>query len=413
MLVDDGRQIRLKAPLDLEQLSTQLGRWFNARAMLFGDDPNRTLFDYEPPKTVAFQDYEGVVVLVGCRWIGTAMSGDAAEGRIVAKRAVVGARSLRYPMLSKMTTEFSGLNDWLGRQGLEWNVVRGSDGRAESLAVTTTGGSEVRLSRKMNLRASGTWRTRDATDGLTIEAPLELETSASRPRDWEEHYDLQRAVLELMEISAWRSLGIRAMSVSRTDDPERVMSGHSIGPKWCDVRSHERLFGDVPDAKRPEFLFRFPDIGSRGFDRWLRVRKEFARGVTQMHAALRQPGMYLEVQQVNAGSALEAIGYILAREAGKSKGGAASEPFTKRLERIRESIPEDVIQPDWVERSKAAFVAAKHVDADEPSHEDQLRALGENILAFRYWLGKRLGASDTALGHLINLDPVVQRFRLR
>lgn len=413
MLIDDGQQIRLKAPLDHGQISSQLGRWFNSRMMTFGDDPDRTRFDYNPPETVAFQDYEGVVVLVGCRWVGTALSGDAAEGRIVAKRAVVGARTLRYPMVNRMKCEISGLNDWAGMQGLERRVERGEDGRAESLSVVTSVDSEVILSRRLNLVASGTWRTQEATDGITIEAPLELETSASRPRDWDEHYDLQRAVLELMEISAWRAIGIRTMSVLRTDDPERVLSGAAVGPKWCGVRSYERPFGDRSEGKRSEFLFGFTDIGPRGISRWLRVRKEFARGITQMHASLRQPGMYLEVQQVNAGSALEAIGYVLARESGKSERGAANEKYTAKLERIRDSIPEDVIGPTWVERSKAAFMAAKHVDADAPPFDDQMRALGENILAFRYWLGKRLGASDKALKHLLSLDPVVRRFRLR
>jgi hypothetical protein len=122
--------------------------------------------------------------------------------------------------------------------------------------------------------------------------------------------------------------------------------------------------------------------------------------------------MFIEVQQANVGGALEAIGYILALEAGKSANGAARETYAHRLERLRQEIPERVLDRDWPERSRAAFMAAKHVDAPASPVDQQLHAIGENILAYRYWLARRLGATDSQLLRLISLDPVVRRYGL-
>ena len=57
-------------------------------------------------------------------------------------------------------------------------------------------------------------------------------------------------------------------------------------------------------------------------------------------------------------------------------------------------------------------MAAKHVDAPAPPLDEQVRAVGENILAYRYWLARRLGATDQQLLKLIAIDPVVRRYGL-
>ena len=410
MLMDDGKQITVHVPLlpgthDLHE------RWFHASFAEFGDDPDRTKYDYAAPETIAFVDRHGIVVLVGCSWSHAAWSGLGTEGVIIARRAILGARNYRYPVVNAMRTEISGLSDWLGLSGVDVQIDRDAKGRAQAISIASSSGERIGLSQKLNLSAEATWRERFVTDGSGIEAPAQIKTQVVRAKPWDDHADLHRALLGLVEISAWDRIGFRSMHVRRDDDPEETQAGNPIGQRWSLVRSYERDNQEAPLPPDPRrFLFRYSDVGAAGIREWLRVRRAFQRGVQQMHAMLHQPGMFLEVQQVNVGAALEAIGFVLALEAGKSDKSAAGESYVSRLQRLRNTIPERVLDKDWPERSRAAFMAAKHVDAPAPPVDQQVRAVGENILAYRYWLARRLGASDNRLLRLIALDPVVRRY---
>lgn len=411
-LLDDGASLIVRVPLDGFG-PDQLMRWFNAKAMIFGDDPERTLFDYDPPETVAFVDHRGVVVLTNCEWRGTSISSFGAQGSIRARRAVLGANNDGYPQISGMRTEIDGMNDWIGHRGLSWEVTLDGDSKPESISILTSKVAPVVLTRRLNFRAEGRWRTADATDGMTVQAPVTLTSEIARVRNWDEHLDLHRAVLELIEIACWSRIGFRTMSVARVDDPETVLSGDAVGPKWNQVQSHEQFFAKEGKSRPGKnFLFRWDDIGSRGFRRWLDLRATFDRGVRQFHAILDQPGMYLEVQNINVGSALEAIGFVLAQEAGKSARGAANESYARRLERLNAELPVGLLASDWMERSRSTFMAAKHVDAIAPPLEEQFQSLGESLLAFRAWLAVRLGASPDVIRRLAPADSVVRRFGL-
>jgi len=412
MLMDDGKQITLHVPMrpGVEDLHE---RWFHASFAEFADDPDRTKHDYAAPSTVAFVDSHGIVMLVGCSWSQSVWSGFGSEGVIKARRAVLGARDYRYPAINGMRSEISGLSDWLGLSSVDVQVDRDAEGRAQSISIASRSGEHIALARRLNLSVEATWRERFVTDGSGIEAPAQIKTQIARAQAWEDHADLHRALLGLVEIAAWDRIGFRSMHVRRDGDPEKTEAGSPIGQRWSLVRSYERDNQEAPLPPDPRrFLFRYPDVGAAGVREWLRVRKAFRRGVQQMHAMLHQPGMFLEVQQANAGAALEAIGYILALEAGKSPQSAANERYVSRLQRLRQVIPEAVLDRDWPERSRTAFMAAKHVDAPAPTLDQQLQAVGENILAYRYWLARRLGATDRQLLRRVSVDPVVRRYGL-
>lgn len=411
VLLDDGKRITLRVPL-LQGTDDLHERWFQASFARFADDPDRTKHDYAAPETVAFVDRHGVVMLLGCSWSLAAWSNYGSEGLITAKRALLGANEYRYPMINAMRTEIGGLADWFGLSGVDVNVHRDAGGRAQSITIASRPTESIRLSPRMNFAVDATWREQDVTDGRGIQAPVEVMTQVAIARPWDDHAELHRALLGLVEVSAWDRIGFRSMDVHRSDDPERALAGNVVGKKWNPVRSYERDHVEPPRGATRRFLFSYEDVGAKGVREWLRVRTTFQRGVQQMHALLHQPGMFIEVQQANIGAALEAIGYILALESGKSAKGAAGEKYVARLERLRKNIPERVLDRDWPERSRVAFMAAKHVDAQSPPVEEQVRAIGENILAYRYWLARRLGATDKQLLRLISIDPVVRRYGL-
>ncbi|MFZ0530126.1 MAG: hypothetical protein WAL91_06275, partial [Propionicimonas sp.] len=282
MLMDDGKQIALHVPLrpgadDLHE------RWFHASFAEFGDDPDRTKYDYAAPETIAFVDRHGIVMLVGCTWSFGASSGFGSEGVITARRDILGANEYRYPMINAMRTEISGLSDWLGLSGVDVEVERDADGRALSISIASRSSEHLALSPRLNLSAEATWRERFVTDGSGIEAPAQIKTQVTKARPWDDHADLHRAFLGLVEIAAWERIGFRSMHVRRDDDPEKAEAGNAIGPGWSLVRSYERDHQEASVPADPRrFLFRYADVGAAGVREWLSVRKAFQRGVQQM-----------------------------------------------------------------------------------------------------------------------------------
>lgn len=405
MLHDDGRRITIELPLSYDGGFNAHHSWFeNGFKAVRSSTLERP--DTPAPRTVIFVDHIGTVVLNDCRWGLASLATFGGAGQIVASHAIMNANHFGYPLLHGMRSEIRGLGDWVGHSGLSIEVTRSDLGEADSITISTTPPEPIALARTMNLKIVGSWRTVHATDGIGVEAPMQLISQVQRPRHWSEHQELHSALLELMELSSWTRIGFRRVEVTRLDDPERSVAGNPLFDRWCEVRSHARYFSDGDADAEPRFLFLLRDIGTSGFRRWLRLRGDFARGLQQLHAMLRQPGMYGEVQIINTGTALESIGYVLAREAGKSEASAARETYVQRLERMLEVIPEQVLGSDWITRSRASFISAKHIDAAQPANEDLARALRENILAIRYWLGKRLGASDPAMQPRLPFDRV-------
>jgi hypothetical protein len=103
---------------------------------------------------------------------------------------------------------------------------------------------------------------------------------------------------------------------------------------------------------------------------------------------------------MHIGVALEAATYQLAIESGVDQKKARNENYETGLAKPGcRQIPTTVLDPSWEQRSRDAFMAAKHSDAPQPPFDEQIRALDENILAFRYWLARRLGVPDETLSN--------------
>jgi len=414
MLTDTGSAVEVTVPLDNRDHG-QLSQWFHSSLKgghLASDGSKR---DNRPPSEAVFVSANGYVGLIGCRWQISKISFGGStldEGRIVARRAILGAKRLDYDKVTGMTSQVPGLADWLGIKRLEPEYSRDATGRLSEAQVRVAVADDLAISRKMNLRVQTRWRVDPVVDGVGVTAPAVIATSGSRPRSWDDHLGMHQAMRELLELLAWKRLGTLFMEVTRADDPVTVLTGDPVGDKWCEVVSHELHFEKIEPQSRQSYLCRYDDIGARGVRRWLRLRDQFERAVTQFHAVLYQPDAFLETRLMNVGAALEAAAYQLAIEDGVSQKKARNEDYRDRLARLRESIPLSVLKSTWEQRSRDAFMAAKHSDAVQPPIEEQFRALGENILALRYWIARRLGASHKNLAVGLGLDSVVRGFGL-
>jgi hypothetical protein len=415
MMVDEDDRLMIRIPLDYFKNDQQLFRWFHSEGVHFGDDPEKEKYDYDPPTELVFEDRYGTIALNDCLWrIGVIKLGAGlSEGHITVGRAIMGGSRMDYDSVSAIRTQIPGLTEWIGIKSIDQNLTTSEDGKLVEADVHLGAQKSIALSRSMGLSVTSTWESRNVRDGVIINAPTEIRTIVTRPRPWLDHLSMHDAIRELVELSAWKRLGVSKMYVMRRDDPSRVLSGKAIGDKWNEVLRHDRYFDGVSENQaRLSFLFAFDDVKESGVRKWIRLKRDYKRAVLQFHSILYQPGLFLEVEQMNVGSALEAIGYQLAVEDGAPQKILRHENYSDRLRRIGKYIPVTVLDSDWPERSRASFMASKHSDAVQPSIDEQWSALGENILAIRYWIARRIGVSHRALKRNLSLDPVVRRYGL-
>jgi hypothetical protein len=417
MLQDTGKQIVLTVPT--KGMGSHRGdpyyRWFMAGAH-FGDDPDRTKYSYKPPRVAMFEDNDGPVILVGCRAVGIRSNLGAGSGMIVPNFAVLGGRHLKYDKINGLRSELPGLAIWSGQRSVHAKPEPDAEGRVQKVEVSLSSPPQVRLARRMNLMLRPTWRTSypDNIGTFAAHDVVELETTSKRPRPWEDHLEGHIAMRDLLVVAAWRHFGFLRLTVNRTDDPERVLSGDARGPRWAAVATH-MLRKHEAWTQTPRFLFTFHDIGPVGVRRWLTMRSHFARAMQPLVGIADQKDAFWETRMVQSGLALEALGYQLEVDRGgdnRDTWGQLS--YMKALEVVLDDmsyVPLDD-PADWKQRSRDCYMGVKHADNRLPDSLVLANTLRENLLVLRVWLASRLGCSKAALEQRINLDPLANEYVL-
>jgi hypothetical protein len=415
MLQDTGDQIVLTVPTKGMFGGTEGfdGRWFMS-GFASRDDPDRTRYPYEPPRVLMFVDNEGPVVLVGCHAIGSRSSTKAGVGRIVASFAVIGARNLKYARINGMRSELPGLALWSGQRSVHTKPETDDAGRVQQVQVRLDSPSPTPLARTMNLSLRPTWRTSrpDNIGTFTAHDVVELETITKQPRGWTDHLDSHVALRELLVLSAWRHFGFLGLWVNREDDPKRLMSGETTGPRWSEVATHllrEHGAWDQP----PRFLFTFQDIGPTGVRRWLRLRSRYSRAMQPLVAIADQKDAFWETRMVQSGIALEALGYQIELDRGGGNLDSRGQlSYPKAIDTVLEDmavVPIDDVE-DWKRRSRECHVGVKHADTGLPDALELANTLRENLLVLRTWLASRLGCPKSTLQKRCERDPLADEY---
>lgn len=114
LLEDTGSQIILRVPWTGMASRSPYERWFHGASTQWGDDPERSRFKYEVPKTLWFQDVEGSVTLVGCRSAGFKSTMRSGQGRVDVQFAVLGAGGTSdYQKINGLRSSMPGLSNWM------------------------------------------------------------------------------------------------------------------------------------------------------------------------------------------------------------------------------------------------------------------------------------------------------------
>jgi hypothetical protein len=414
MLQDTGKQIVLTVPTKgMFNKDDPYSQWFSS-GIQFTSEPDKNRYKYAPPRVLMFHDNDGTVILVGCRDTGFRSSMRAGNGKIVANFAVLGGKNLRYDRINGVRSELPALTEWTGQRSVQTTTEKDSQGRMKKVNVTLSSPPEIPLNHRMNLTLRPAWRTSfpDKVGTFSAHDVVQLQTTSQRPTDWKDHLDQHVAIRELLVLASWHSFGFSRLDVNRTDDPETLLNGKPVQPRWASVATH-RLRKHEEWTRKPRFLFTLEDIGPKGVRRWLKLRSSFARAIGPLVALADQTGGFWESQMVQSGIALEALGYQLATD----NGGAAFNSrgqikYTEALETILADMPYVPLDDpdDWKRRSRVCYMGVKHADNSVPDSLILANTLRENLLVMRFWIAARLGCGRIALERRHGGDPLANEY---
>lgn len=197
----------------------------------------------------------------------------------------------------------------------------------------------------------------------------------------------------------------------RSDDSATAMSGESMGevwrPAWVpgggrpDVAGRESL----PENRLP--LFVYDDIGQAGLQRWLDDYDRYGRVFWILTASLYQQHQVIEPRLLQIGTALEALGYRIASEAGALASAKAKKDFSyvDALTAVAQDTNcslelvtgKDRDIQSWAAAFNASFKGVKHADNALPDPSIALDLADDGVALIRLWLASHLGVPRSEL----------------
>jgi hypothetical protein len=415
-LIRTAGGIELRLPwLEDQPAERQLERWFAGDAQ-WGDDPDKSRYRYTPPEAFEFCDALGVVVLVGCWSRGYRRTfGLAGEGHLGVTYALPGASNARrYAKVNGLRSQIDGLGSWYRRTVVVTKPVLDEKSRIRAVDLHAEAPAETPVSRHLNLtlRPDFSYGPGESPDDTVVTERMLVQTLVGRPRHWDEHLASHVALRDLLRVSSWQQLNFLSHDATRDDDPARTMDGAAHGRQWHHVDTTHTGVAATPAGLSPfPFLFTWDDIKAPGVRTWMRIRTDMERAVEPLLGLLALRGSSVEAHWSQLGIGLEALGYLLARDAGMGRTKAGGLTFEQRLRHVVEDIglPIGFAVDDWIDMARQHYRAVKHADRRLPSAEELAASYYRGVLLFRVWLAGRLGVPAAQFEQRLTLDPVARR----
>lgn len=400
LLSNADDEITLAVPWISRLVGDEYRRWFLSDYASFGDDEDRTRYSYEIPEELHFKDARGSVCLVGtygALWRERGLGRSRGQGTLKIRFVVLGVERSSYLTIDSLQSELEGLGDWLRVRSMEQGIERDEAGRVKRIDIQLETPPPIIVANEMGVRFVPSFRTsKGQADETVITERVLVETDDSEPRSWEEHLQIHHAVRDLLRISAWQPLNYLAHRARRKDDPDLVASGDIADRPWRKVVTHETGI-KAPTENSPSFMFLFADVGAEGIARWFSLRNHFARGIDIMMSLFENTAS-INTRIAESGMAMEALGYLLARESGISSKIAKNESHERRLERIVENSRPNVLvleSDQWLQRAAAVYNSVKHANRKLPDAASARLSWLEMSLLFRLWVSKRIGVDGS------------------
>lgn len=350
------------------------------------------------PTRLLFHDTHGSVLLIGCRARGyRANLFGPGSGVIHADYAVLGVGSdIDFGLPTGMRTEISGLREWLGVSSIkEQNFFKQTPNK---MIIEVESADSIEITIGLTLEPS--WRRdwKPSRDELVVKEVLYCESGGEFGGDWRSQIRPHLALRDLLMLSSWRKEHCAVKFLLREDDVIETADGTNHGAYWREVL-HKEAVAPASRGAGVDHLIRFNDIGVAGLREWLPLRETFARALDPIVSSRILENLSTSALLAQVGPALEALGYLLLLEDGKSESLAGRATLKEKLDRISSDISEispfDTVQ--WSERTAIVYNSLKHANRAMPDELEVANRWQESILAVRLWVALRLGVDAAEL----------------
>ncbi|WP_407360522.1 HEPN domain-containing protein [Microbacterium sp. LBN7] len=386
-------------------------------AWFMGDEIRQFSIDGEPvgepkpvPRRVVFNDSHGPVLLTRC-WAKGFHAGmwGPGSGVLWSRAAILGVdEDIEYDRPHGLKTEISGLREWLGISSWKESYIWEPKPLTASLVSQDVDPIDLGEFNGLSMTLVPSWKVTPGVgrDNRVLLDMLRCTTRSNDARDWSEHRAHHFALRDLLVVSRWWNETCVEVFATRDDDPFRALDGKVHGELWRDVvvPNDER---QAPPTGQRAHLIRFGELGVAGIQSWFVLREKFARALDPVITSrgLKDAGGHTLL--AHTGPGLEALGYLLLVQDGKTESAANSANlktrFTRILADLGDCLPFD--GPTWVEETADAYNGIKHANRAEPDELDVLNAWARCVLVVRAWVAAELGVPMEELKKRLAEDP--------
>lgn len=325
-----------------------------------------------------------------------------------------GQRQPDYSAIHGLSSEIAGLPIWLEPDVFSTATETDDGGRLQAATFRVESRPNVVIPGVDELLLSPHWHTEHdyANGSHTMHETVRIETRFDDPRAWTDHLRMHRSIQDLLALAFWHPTDLIVHSALRIDDPITTMDGTEWGEQWQPAiaphtgrRSKSSPDRPLPKDARP--LFYFDDIGADGLATWMREYEELGQAMWVLSSSLFRGGGTVEVQLLQVGTALEALGRVVALKSGRLVEGQRDASFQFQtalievgkdtdcsLDKILAGLPD--IEA-WAKAFNAAYKGVKHADNPLPDPTVAYLHGEQGALLARLWLARHLGADRAKL----------------
>ncbi len=239
------------------------------------------------------------------------------------------------------------------------------------------------------------------TDALAVVFHPMVEVNFNQKGKWSDFVETMLHLQDLVNLLSWRNFTPSLLHVAYEGYASsgqrswiRVFNSNFEGPENVDI------------VNRYRFAMPIESLSSEILSVWLMKRAEHAHALELILQVIRAPQMSYEVQALQLGAGIEAIGYkLFSREIGEEKADKrrALALFHRVSRDARRIFPAEF--KDWAANANEIYQAMKHMSRTRPSTGLVAEVNDRSTLAIQIWLASTLGANDHEIREYVEASP--------
>lgn len=416
-LVRDGHRVQALISVESRYSSSPAARWGTEEGC-YGDDPDRTKYQYKVPNNMYFIDDRGPVLLADCRISGgrerTFSLGGVLQ-KVSVGAAIFSSRAYNTNSFNGYRTEIENLSQWFQMNTIKTRpVCEEVDGayRVKSVETKASSAGEILIdeSRGLKFKSDFTVVPNSSSTKVVYESHDVLESYRDETIPFIKGMKEHDAIRDLLMISSWSVHRFVSIEVSRDND-----RGNFNAIAWRNVISERWETTKNIDIDNKDFIFTYNDIESNGVRKWLEISEKYPRALNPILSTIRWESGTIENELFSLCSGVEALGRYIARddpEKSFEDGGRAY--LQDALQNIINQIPKGILPyvkkgegdregkvvyflPEWADKINNSYNSVKHYGDEEINYDDVLKSIEMLKIIIISWVGTQLGANPKTL----------------